>query len=98
MEKTATKNTTFKLLKASFEKKYQGLMEEFEERHADSLAWIAEKGIDVEALPTQAAKGAAAGAAAGVMLLSSGIAPSRELAVVQQERQLPAGGLKSVVR
>ena len=42
--------------------------------------------------------GAAAGAAAGVMLLSSGIAPSRELPSVFQEKELPAGVVATSVK
>ncbi len=94
MQKTTS--ATFKQLKSGFEKKYQDLREEFEEKHAESLAWLREKGVDVEDLPTQAAKGVATGAAAGVMLLSSGVTPSRELPSVFAEKELPGAVAASV--
>jgi len=92
MDSTAA---TFKQLKSGFETKYQDLRTEFEEKHSESLTWLREKGIDVEALPTQAAKGVATGAAAGVMLLSSGVAPSRELPSIYNEKELPGAVVAS---
>lgn len=89
MYNTPKSNSSFKNLAANFEKKYKDLRSEFEEKHADSLVWLKDKGIDVENLPKQARKTFAAGAAAGVMLLSSGIAPTKELPSVFQQKELP---------
>lgn len=80
---------TFKLLASHLEKKYSDLRSDFEEKHADSLAWLRDKGIEIENLPRQASKTIAAGAAAGMMLLSSGIAPAKELPGIYQQKELP---------
>jgi hypothetical protein len=49
---------------------------------------LKDKGIEVENLPRQAKKSLAATAAAGVMLLSSGIAPAKELPGIFQQKEL----------
>lgn len=94
MAKTKTK--IFENLSEKFEDKYKDLKKEFEERHSESLSWIKDKGIDVDETGKKARRSILAGGAAGVMLLSSGMNPSRELPVVQQ-KELPSQTVKTTI-
>ncbi|MDP2671739.1 MAG: hypothetical protein Q8P13_04775 [bacterium] len=97
MPKTKAKTEAFKLLASSFEKKYKDLLTVFEEKHGESLTWVREKGINVEDVARQTGRSVVAGTAAGVMLLSSGLSPTKELPGVFQQRELLPGTIKPSV-
>ena len=68
--------STFKLLQKRLEQHSGELLTELEEKHKSTLRWFSKKGINVDKVVKSGSKGAFAGLAAGVVLLSSGLAPN----------------------
>mgnify|MGYP001585015925 CR=1 FL=1 len=68
--------STFKLLQKRLEQHSEDLLSELEEKHKGTLKWFSKKGINVDKVVKSGSKGAFAGLAAGVVLLSSGLAPN----------------------
>jgi hypothetical protein len=66
--------STFKLLSVRLEDRRKDLLNEFEEKHQDTVQWLNKKGINVDEVLDRTSKGALAGLAAGMVMLSSGAA------------------------
>jgi hypothetical protein len=79
---------TFRRLSEKLEERRRELASEFEEKHQETLGWLNKKGINVDEVLRRGTRGALASVAAGMILLSSGLTPSRELS--KQDQGEPA--------
>lgn len=81
----------FKALSQRLEQRKGALLEEFKEKHKVVGRWAKRKGIKPEEVVGKSAKGLAAGAAAGAMILSSGV-PSDSTKIPPKEVQRETSG------
>ncbi len=72
-------NPNFAVLSRRLEKRSQELITEFEEKHKDALEYLERRGIDADHILQKGGRRAAAGLAAGIVLLSSGLVPEKNL-------------------
>lgn len=70
-------NPEIAALSKKLEARSQELIREFENKHQDALEYLERRGIDVDYLLQKGSRRAAAGLAAGIVLLSSGLVPER---------------------
>lgn len=73
------KTKTFEDLSQKFEKRRSSHVEELKEKHKGALTWAKKKGIKVEEITKNSAKGLAAGVAAGAIMVSPGLSVGQEL-------------------
>ena len=73
------KTKTFEDLSQKFEKRRSSHVDELKEKHKGALTWAKKKGIKVEEITKNSAKGLAAGVAAGMMVVSSGLPAEEEI-------------------
>lgn len=66
------KSKAFAPLKKTLEQKKKDLLEEFEEKHEQSVKWLEDKGLNIEEIAKKGSKGLAASAFVGAVLLGSG--------------------------
>jgi hypothetical protein len=72
-----TEKSTFKLLSKSLEKRSKDLATEFSEKHHDAVDFLNKKGIHLDQVLLRGSRGALTGLAAGMVLLSSGLATDK---------------------
>ncbi len=84
-----TNNKKFFALSKRLQKRSDDLVVEFANKHKDALDYLESKGFKVDVVVSKGSRGAATGAAAAVVLLSSGLVPSRELPAPKAIEQSP---------
>src|SRR3972149_7515434 len=84
--KKSEKSPSFQFLARKWEKRRKELLNEFEDKHAETAKWLSEKGIDVDEVLKRGTRGTMAAVAASMIMLSSGITPERQLSKLSSEK------------
>lgn len=92
-------SSTFKLLSKKLEERQKELVKEFREKHKDTVDWFESKGIDVDQILTRTSKGALASVAAGMVMMSSGLLPEKNVTPTASiDREIDAGKIVSDIK
>ena len=78
LRQTKVENKNFKILLKKFEEKKLSVVQEIKEKHKDFETWADKKGLNFEDIFSKGARGLATGAAAGAIVLTSGLRASVE--------------------